>query len=578
MTVTQIVSSMTFTICLLIDGIVIGRLLGIGAMSAYGLANPVIIIFNSIGIMISCGVQILIGKALGTGDADGCRQVFSTSVIMSLVIAAVWMLVVFSASKPLCTILGAGNATVDKTIFTMTEDYLRGYMLGAPFCFLSQITIPYMQSMGKRKLTLLSAAVLAGTDILFDFLAVFVFHTGMFGIGLASGISFLAATLVSLVFFVRRDCPFRFSRGTVRLRTAGAIVNGGSPSIINQFFFMIRMYAVNQILLVISGTVAVAVFSVFCTVGTVVFSICLGIGAIVLTLTSVFYSEEDRTSILELIREMIPYSLKIITIMVVLTVLAAPLLISLFLGGDPAVHAIAVPGLRLYCLSYIPCVITADFRNYYQGIRKIGFTNLISFFENTGLLIPITWIFGKLMGLSGVWIGTVVAQAAVVLLILFIVWIKTGKAPCSAETVSLLGQDFGADEKDTIEMSVQDLDSAVKASKQVYDFCNEKGLRSRTSLIAGLCVEEIAVNIIEHGFTKDNRSHNADVKMVVKGDRCILRVRDNCINFDPTKYLEMHQSNDPAAHIGLKMVMGLAKDIDYNNSLGLNNLYMRFSV
>ena len=95
-------------------------------------------------------------------------------------------------------------------------------------------------------------------------------------------------------------------------------------------------------------------------------------------------------------------------------------------------------------------------------------------------------------------------------------------------------------------------------------------------MLVGLCVEEIAMNIIEHGFTKDRRPHSIDVRMVVRDDKRIIRIRDNCVNFDPTKYLELHKSNeeDPTAHIGLRMVMGMVKEAEYINTLGLNNLTM----
>ena len=43
-------------------------------------------------------------------------------------------------------------------------------------------------------------------------------------------------------------------------------------------------------------------------------------------------------------------------------------------------------------------------------------------------------------------------------------------------------------------------------------------------------------------------------------------------SFDPTKYLELHRSDDPASHIGLRMVMGMTKEAFYINTLGLNNL------
>ena len=62
---------------------------------------------------------------------------------------------------------------------------------------------------------------------------------------------------------------------------------------------------------------------------------------------------------------------------------------------------------------------------------------------------------------------------------------------------------------------------------------------------------------------------------IIAGDEdAMLRIRDNCRNFDTVKYLELHQSDVPVAHIGIRMVMKLVKDAKYENSLGLNNLLL----
>jgi Na+-driven multidrug efflux pump len=65
---------------------VIGRMLGVEAMSAYGLASPIIVFFNAVGTMISVGAQVVTGKAIGKGDQRECRVCFSSSLIMSLVV------------------------------------------------------------------------------------------------------------------------------------------------------------------------------------------------------------------------------------------------------------------------------------------------------------------------------------------------------------------------------------------------------------------------------------------------------------------------------------------------------------
>ena len=86
-----------------------------------------------------------------------------------------------------------------------------------------------------------------------------------------------------------------------------------------------------------------------------------------------------------------------------------------------------------------------------------------------------------------------------------------------------------------------------------------------------LAIEEIGNNIFAYGFT-DNRTHNIDIRLVIKEEITFLRIRDNCQSFDPVKYVELHQNDDPASHIGIRMVMKIVKEARYENSFGLNNL------
>ncbi|MBO4418847.1 MAG: ATP-binding protein [Oscillospiraceae bacterium] len=136
----------------------------------------------------------------------------------------------------------------------------------------------------------------------------------------------------------------------------------------------------------------------------------------------------------------------------------------------------------------------------------------------------------------------------------------------------MLEPEFGAAPDRCFECLIQSAQEAVSASQRLSEFCLEKGLDRRASNLIGLCVEEMTINIVTHGFNKDKRPHNIDVRLVLGEDGRVIRIRDSCVNFDPTKYLELHQFDDPAAHIGLRMVMRMVKEANYANSLGLNNL------
>ena len=79
MLLTQIVSGMTVMICMVIDSIMIGRFLGVDAMSAYGLASPVLLIFAAFGSMLAAGVQVICGKTMARGDLEGTNACYSSA-------------------------------------------------------------------------------------------------------------------------------------------------------------------------------------------------------------------------------------------------------------------------------------------------------------------------------------------------------------------------------------------------------------------------------------------------------------------------------------------------------------------
>jgi anti-sigma regulatory factor (Ser/Thr protein kinase) len=88
-------------------------------------------------------------------------------------------------------------------------------------------------------------------------------------------------------------------------------------------------------------------------------------------------------------------------------------------------------------------------------------------------------------------------------------------------------------------------------------------------------MEEMAGNIVEHGFIKDKKHHSADIRVVHKDDTIILRIRDNCIAFDPAERLRVMEADKNGKNVGIKLVYAIATEVTYQNLLGLNVLTMR---
>ena len=111
-------------------------------------------------------------------------------------------------------------------------------------------------------------------------------------------------------------------------------------------------------------------------------------------------------------------------------------------------------------------------------------------------------------------------------------------------------------------------------SQAAWDFCEAHGCDSQRKYAISLAVEELATNTVMTGF-RPHRHNTIDMRILKKGDEFIVRIRDDCLIFDPVKQLQLYDRSIPDHHIGLQMAVGLAKDVQYTTMLKLNNLVLR---
>ncbi|MBQ6359257.1 MAG: ATP-binding protein, partial [Clostridia bacterium] len=296
-----------------------------------------------------------------------------------------------------------------------------------------------------------------------------------------------------------------------------------------------------------------------------------GVASVALLLAAMFYSDEDRTAIHTLVKTQVHYAVLLDAALVVLVLALAPVLVGLFLT-DPAARTMAIHGLRLFSLSLLPCSLNTTFKNFYQGVNRTRFTELISLLQNVTFPVAVAFLLSRFWGTTGVWLSFLGGELLTMGFICAVVWVKNGKASLSAETFAMLPRLFGVKPKDMLEMTIRSQAEAADASMKAEAFCRERGESPRNSMLISLCVDEMVNNIVTHGFKKERKDQSVDVRIFFKDGNRIIRIRDNCVNFDPLEYLELHKTDDPAAHIGIRMVMKMVKNANYVNSLGLNNL------
>ena len=566
----QILSALTVSLCLLIDNVMISRYLGTTAIAAYGYANPILLIIGALGSMLAAGIQMACSKSLGRGLQEETNAGYSSAIAVTLCLSLFFLAVVLVFRGPIASLMGAGSA--DPALHGMTKDYLAGFVIGAPGSMGALVLIPFLQIAGQSNLLIAAVLGMTITDIALDLINVKVLKWGMFGMGLASSLSYYVAMLFAAFYFLSSRCIFRFSLKQVTRRKVTELFTSGLPTVFNMASSVVMVFALNQILRGVGGTAAVAAFTVVTSIGNSVNCITTGIGGVSITLSGVFFNEEDRSAIREVFSLLCRYSVILGLAAGILLLFAAPLMVSVFIRKDLPEREMAILGLRLFGAGLIPCCLNNTLKNLYQATGRIRLTEMISIFECAVFPVLSAFLMSLLLGTTGVWFYFVMGELLALTAIGLYIYHRTKTPPWHGDTALLLSPDFGVRKEHLLELRFSSLEDIAPAVRQIESFCASHQLDPKTTNHIALCVEEMTSNVIQHGFSFDGKPHHLSVRLLHKGDKWVLRFRDDCTAFDPVNYVPA----DRESAIGLRIVMAMAKEVRYTSSLNLNNLIITF--
>ncbi len=571
-----IIAAVAASFGMLIDGVVIGKFLGTESMAAYGIVTPLFSIMTAVSGVLATGSQVFCAKHLGEGRVDRARQVFSACMILTVVISVLITAVLFVFCRPICVGLGAKGPAAG--LLPLTMGYLYGISPGILPVILLFIFNALMRLDSDPERIIAAVAAMTVCDIAGDLLNALVIHGGMVGMGVSTAVSYWVALVIMLMHFRKKDIIFRASVRDIRREDMLGIFRVGAPNAIGSGSVMVRNLILNLLMVGIAGSTAVAALSVRNTLNTLFGAILLGASMTTAMIAGMVYGEEDRNSVKDLLSVSLRYTFLMGILLAVLVFAAAPYLVALFTGGkgDPVRMAeLAVRAMRVYAFGLPLYGLNMVFVSYLQGIGRLKLANTVSLIDNVIYAVIIALILSPALKTGAVWLSYPIGEALVILTVVLCARRERKQMPCGTEDMLFLPDDFGVSPEDTYEKSLRTMEDIMTASYETAAFMKEKHAAEKEVLLVPLFVEEMAGNVIEHGFTKDGKAHSVDLRVLQKDGDWTVRIRDDCVSFDPLQRASVFDPGDPAANIGIRMVIGMAKDIKYMNVMQLNDLIIR---
>ena len=548
-----------------IDSVFAGRFLGTQAMALIGLFGPVSTLFSGLASVFATGAQQLCCSEMGDGNSRRLRQIFNAGLMFLLGSGIFCGVLLFLFRRELAAGLGTRG-----TMQAELSAYMVGISLGIVGQLLSCYLMPFLQINGHNRLSYLAMAVNLVGNMGFNTLFVAVLSWGLFGMGLATSLSSLFCVGVMLPVFCQKKELAHFDPHGLKVRDLVDIARIGSPVLMFHAGLFIKNYGMNCALLNGSIMDSVAVLTLQGSLCGILGALGFSSGTVVQMLSSFYIGEGDRKSVLEVFAVAMKNGLSLCILAILLLLSCSMPILRLFGLEGGATQAMALRMLRMLCLAILLNLVLTVLVKLLQAAEKLALANAITFLENAFQGVFALLFVGKL-GADAAWAANPVATALCLLAVM--VYGLSGGADCWRDPLRFLHfpTDFGSAVDARMTLSICSQELVMDAARGLMEFCTRQGMSERACMTAGVCVEELAGNVVKHGF-QNQKSGTVWVLATIQNKTLTLRIRDNCIRFDPKEYLRLSVQDYPSEHIGIRLVAGLAESVEYQNMFGMNML------
>jgi len=558
-----LLTSASISLATVIDSIIVGRLLGESALSAIGLAAPVIYGVNALFVLFVVGGVTRASVARGQRDNEGADRVFTQTFVvgtiaMSLLAIALWVFL-----WPLTRALAHGDAALAES----THAFLQPLVFTGPFMLVSMGMAQFARADGFPRFAAAIALIANAVNLILSYTFIRFLRMGIAGSGLSTTLGYAFGVIVVLFYMHFKKRSFHFRRiGQRDISSTRRILATGLPEMLTQGLSFLRTLIINILIVRTLGSLGLASLTI-CTNALMIAMVFIGgTSSTMLPIVGTLFGETDYQGIRYTVRTGLRFvAIAALTIMALF--LAFPNQISRAFGvTSPEGLASAAYALRIYALSLPLAGVNTILQSFFQTTGRTRLAATIAVMR--GLLYVVLFAFA-LSNVAGrfIWFAFLLAEAATLVSIL-VMGARIRRRESAQGMLLLRSRNEAETVVDTsIPASVE---NATMLSKEIVQAGVACGLPETSALRLGLAAEEMAVNIAQYGHV--DKKGEIDVLLKLSDGEAILRVRDNGNHFDPTKYY----SNDGSPEIvgpalgGLEVVRRISDKVEYSHGLGFN--------
>ena len=390
---------------ILIDTIFVGQWIGTLAIAAVTVVLPITFLISSLGMAIGVGGGSVLSRALGANHKEKALYTFGNQIMMTFLLASVFVLFGLFFSDEMLMLFGAKGAIMEPA-----KEFFIPIIISVPFLALCMMGNNVIRAEGKAKFAMVAMIIPAFINILLDIIFIKYLNLGMFGAALATAISYFTCFLFVFWFFYfkselkLKSRHFKFNIPIVKEITELSFVTFSRQGVVS-----ILAIILNHTLYTYGGEHSVAIYGIISRMLMFALFPILGITQGFLPIAGFNYGAGNYERVKESVQLSIKYAGFLASLIFVVILIFAKPIVAIF-TTDPLVIAQTPEALRWVFAASPIIAVQLIGAAYFQAAGKAKKALLLTLSKQGFFLIPLVLILPNFLGIFGVWIAFPIAD------------------------------------------------------------------------------------------------------------------------------------------------------------------------
>lgn len=402
----SIIAQWVFTLYTMIDGIFVARGVSETALTAVNISFPFVAALFSISLLFAVGTSTVVAILLGEGKQKRVNEVFTQNIVVLVVLSLAISAGVLMNLEGFAKFLGATQSSLP---------YVKEYIGSlAPFAVAFILSYSFeilIKTDGYPRKATVIVVVGAVMNCILDYLFVIVFHQGVSGAAIATGISQVFVIVLYLWHFLGAKATLRFTKFKLDLKLVGREFRNGLSSGVTEMSSGIIVFFFNFAIIRYIGEDALVSYTIVSYINSIVVMSMTGIAQGSQPLISYYYGKKETATCKKLLRYGLISALVFSLASVAICVFGAKGIVSLFVSAElSGLRSYSINVLRIFSLSFLIAGYNIVTGGYFTSIEYAYSAIMITLARGFVTLLSALVLAIAMFGGEGIWWAPLVSE------------------------------------------------------------------------------------------------------------------------------------------------------------------------